>query len=1340
MRQNGRTYRRNRDLFANQYLSEHLRETASWKEVDESDLEQAFDAITELFEDNRDRVGNYTEAQLERSLIRPIFDILDVPYAVERTDGPSAHRPEYGLFETPEAADAAVDRDDFHEEAIAVADAKRWGRTLDTRGEARRDFANPSYQIHASLQETPTTWAVLTNGQKWRLYYGPTSHRLDSYYEIDLPSLLQCVETSGSLEDFKEFYLFFRREAFVPDATGKCFLDEVYEESSAYAEALGADLQDTIHEAIRVLAAGFLETNEDLDEDDLDLIHDSSLIYLYRLLFVLYAESEGRDLLPVDNDSYRDIYSLTALKRRVAAKRDESGQHYQPWQTTLWDRLDELFALIDRGSRGRGIPTDELTVPAYDGWLFRTDPGPDDRAEAQFLATHAVGDAVVAEVIDLLTRRSDDGTGPVFVDYSALDERQLGSIYEGLLEYRPAIADEPLTIDDGEYRPAEDDDRVDVEAGSVYLETDAGERKATGSYYTPEYVVEYIVDETLGPLVEEIRGELVSESGDRTHSRKQSFPGRFPDTFPDTFADTFAERIFDLKILDPAMGSGHFLVNAVDYLAREIIDAQERQNQRALETGNEAAITAPRTEEGELRDINWARRAVAQHCIYGVDLNPLATELTTATLWLRTLTADQPLASLDHHFRTGNALVGSDIEDVLAPAEEADDEDRLPPQESSDSAHQRALEHVMDRFQDLLATDNETLAGRTEIEHVYGELRNDPLYRRLIAMANVHTASKFGVDVPEDADERMAKALREDSWDDVESWDWFCSAQAMAEERRFFHWELEFPRAFYGDDGTRLANAGFDAVIGNPPWVATAGRAQISATMDRDVRSYLKATRTATEQQFDLYVAFYERFISLSRTGTTGIIVPDAILTREHNSHIRRYLLENASLTRIVNVGTVFEGVENGAAILITGEPSEAIHCADVTETTLRADPDFNRIPEQVFRSENEYRFLLHRDGATEQVVTTIERQPSLAERIRISRGEEIGKRADHLADSKGSGTRAIVPGSAIVRYGLDDDEIRHIPAAKIAKETTKYASPKLVFRQTSDALIGTYDDESHITIKSAYNIHAPEMGENGMKRLLGVLNSRLLNYYFDRKHAAYRSVFPQINQSTFESFPVPELETESGLAALVDTRLSATSNRTGLNTNLLDHLGPYEPGPILADIGRFQPADTDMLDATTEQYEKLRLGGVRTARDGSRVTIEASARYKPEDEASETDRWGYTESEYREAVTLADLSEREAALVEAFVPVAVETGYGFAGFRDNATKTISPLDRLKAITLPKPDDVADDFERYWDAVERAKELDEKIERTDNLIDETVYDLYGLTDAEIEIVEEAVEE
>ncbi|MFW6382713.1 MAG: Eco57I restriction-modification methylase domain-containing protein, partial [Haloferacaceae archaeon] len=866
------TYRTNRDLFSNHYLDEHLPETEAWDEVDEAELRDAYDEILGLYEREKETAPKRNESQLEEKFIRPMFRKLGIHFEVEESTSRTQRRPDYGFFATEDAARDAFGRresgGDFYENAVAVADAKRWGRPLDTRGSGdhERDFENPSYQIHVYLQETPARWAVLTDGKKWRLYYGPTSHRLDSYYEIDLPTVLE----TGDLAEFKYFYLFFRREAFLEDAGGDCFLDDVYDESNVFAQDLGEDLQDNIYEAIKVLAEGYLQYPEnDLDESDLDLIHDASLIYLYRLIFVLYAEAEGRDLLNTDNEIYEASYSLNSLKQEVAAELDGGDPTYRGWQDDLSSRLDELFELIDQGSESRGIPEEDLHIPAYNGGLFRTDPDENDGAEARFLAAHTVGDASLARVIDLLTRsRGGNGEGTIFVDYSSLDVRHLGSVYEGLLEYQLHVADEPLALDDGEYVPVGGDGEADgddvdaadvaVEPGEVYLTTGSGERKATGSYYTPEYVVEYIVDETLGPLVDDIREDLVgydsySEGG---------------------FADEFAERVFELKVLDPAMGSGHFLTSAVDYLAREIIDAQERQAaQRGVETVDEE------------RDINWARRKVAQRCIYGVDLNPLATELAKVSLWLRTLAAEQPLAFLDHHLKTGNSLVGSDIEDVLANGDDGTgtEDGQLTLAQSFAHTRQRALEHVMDRFQSLLAIDNETLADAKEMEDVYDAVRDDPLYRHLLAMANVHTAERFGLDVPSDADKRMAEALRADSWSDIEGQDWFKSAQAMAADERFFHWELEFPVAFYDEDGQRKPDAGFDAVIGNPPYVRQEQITRHKPFLEKNYDSYSSSA--------DLYVYFIEEGVDiLKKGGVFGYITSNKFMRADYGEELRSYL------------------------------------------------------------------------------------------------------------------------------------------------------------------------------------------------------------------------------------------------------------------------------------------------------------------------------------------------------------------------------------------------------------------------------------------------------------------
>nr|WP_324664494.1 TaqI-like C-terminal specificity domain-containing protein [Haloarcula sp. CK38] len=1311
------TYWTNRDLFSNYYLTEHLPETEVWNELTDDELREAKADIMELWERERETAPKRNESQLEEKFIRPMFRKLGIPFEVAERTSETQRRPDYGFFASADAARGAFGRrengGDFYRDAVAVADAKRWGRPLDTRGKKQRDFENPSHQIDQYLRFTSTTWGVLTNGKRWRLYYRPTSHKLDSYYEIDLPTVLE----KGDLAEFKYFYLFFRHSAFLEDATGDSFLDDVYNESNVFAQELGEDLQDNIYEAIKVLSEGFLQyPDNELSADDLDRIHDSSLIYLYRLIFVLYAESEGRNLLDTNNEIYAASYSLNALKQDIADELDSSQPRYRAWQDTLWDRLDELFKLIDQGSKSRDIPVEDLYIPAYNGGLFRTDIDDDDSVEARFLANHKVGDAYLAEVIELLTRsQNGDGGGKIFVDYSSLDVRHLGSIYEGLLEYQLDIAEEPLALDDGEYVPAQEDDEVIVTAGEVYLLTGSGDRKATGSYYTPEAVVEYIVEETLEPLVDDIRSDLVGQNA----------------VDEGGFAEEFAEAVFDLKILDPAMGSGHFLTSAVDYLAREIIDAQERQAaQRGIETVDKA------------HDINWARRQVAQRCIYGVDLNPLAVELAKVSLWLRTLAAEQPLAFLDHHLKTGNSLVGSDIEEIEKLESDASGGGQNATLADFGVARKGTIEQLMRIYQDFIAIENRELADIKEIEAKYDEFERNKLRRRLEGMANVHTAEQFGLDtLPGDAYKRMAAALEDDAiWNDIEQTQWFQDAQRWAQMDSYFHWKLEFPELYYDAAGHPLPAQGFDAVIGNPPWVATAGRADISANIDTDLRAYLAEEFTTAENQFDLYVAFYEQSVRQSQSGRVGIIVPDAVLTREQNKPIREFVLSNTSLSEIVRVGTAFEGVETGAVILVSSGTVEQIRCADTPSVTDLPSLDYNQIPNRVFKTQEAKRFLIYLDGETRSILEKVENNPPLKNHISISRGEEISKRADFLFENQQSNTRPIAPGGAIIRYGIDEEELRYVEQTDVQKARENYQSPKLVFRQTSDSLVGTFDTEDLVTIKSAYNIHSNTDSVDELKHVLGILNSAVLNFYHHYKHAAYRSVFPQINQSTFEAFPVPIGEApDEVIINAVNELLDLTGDRSQLNLRVEDYLGTYEFGSSIDELPGCQPSDgvsASKLAATTDEWPNLKIGTVTVEETGSAIVLTATARYKPDSDAVETDRWGYAETEPIPAVEFVGLDTEYETLVETFVPYATETAGGFANFRENATTSKSLYDRLSELQLPRVADVERGLQQFIDRRERADELDDRIEDARLMLEERVCDLYGLTDEERTVVKD----
>lgn len=232
------------------------------------------------------------------------------------SSGEWSKHPDYALFHNPEDLKLSQEatKEEYFKKTLCLGEAKHWGRALDKKVKVdTEDPQNPSLQISRYLWLTEVKWGILTDGRYWRLYERETSKRLDIFYEIDLENLIE----NGSVEDFKYFYLFFRRHAF-PD-----FLEKVYKESVDYAEAVGKELKENVYQALKTLAQGFLKTPEnDLKEIHLKEIHDNSLILLYRLLFILYAEY--RDLLPLgENQYYTESYSLDVFKKEIADRLDK---------------------------------------------------------------------------------------------------------------------------------------------------------------------------------------------------------------------------------------------------------------------------------------------------------------------------------------------------------------------------------------------------------------------------------------------------------------------------------------------------------------------------------------------------------------------------------------------------------------------------------------------------------------------------------------------------------------------------------------------------------------------------------------------------------------------------------------------------------------------------------------------------------------------------------------------------------------------------------------------------------------------------------------------------------
>jgi len=296
----------NRNLFAEHFLShpQRLRAMEEWKQ--DKGWEKAFERIGHLYRKHAVRFNSHTnEAQTEKDFICPVLDVLwgdgcyQVQVNIPNVEG--RRQPDYAFFRSPEErrqADTRKGSLEYWRGVPALGDAKAWETSLDRQSSTGE---NPSAQICNYLYRSRVRWGILTNGRQWRLYERDKSSAGGIYYEINLADLLQRGEDKPS-ESFKYFYLFFRREAFVPDPKGLSFVERVFAESAEYATEVGNRLKDSVYDALRHLINGFLSHPanrlEAKDPATVRLAHDNSLILLYRLLFILYAEDRG--ILPCE--------------------------------------------------------------------------------------------------------------------------------------------------------------------------------------------------------------------------------------------------------------------------------------------------------------------------------------------------------------------------------------------------------------------------------------------------------------------------------------------------------------------------------------------------------------------------------------------------------------------------------------------------------------------------------------------------------------------------------------------------------------------------------------------------------------------------------------------------------------------------------------------------------------------------------------------------------------------------------------------------------------------------------------------------------------------------------
>ena len=793
-------------LFTEYFLTDGIRQTP-----ERQSQRPAFNAFRDearrLFQDFP-ADHNPNETQTEQDLIRPLLQLLDwTDDLPQQTSSGGENIPDLLLFPDAHAKTrATASNASPFLEALAVAELKRFGRPLDTRGSGKGLRASsPHAQILRYLREAETVtdgdlrWGILTNGAVWRLYDQKTRPRATAYYEADLQALLESDDQNA----LRTFHLLFRRSAFIrrpgADAT---FVETALAEGRRYEQRVAQSLAGVVFQRV---FPRLLQALADTTDQPMPAIREAALIFLYRLLFVLYAEDRG--LLPV-NDAAYDDYGLRKRVRDDAARRKDRNDTFSTAASSYYDHLTTLFRLIDVGDRSIGLPP-------YNGGLFARDAAP-------LLNQFRLPDDVIADVVYDLSHTQDNGQ-PRYVNYRDMSVQQLGSIYERLLEQEPVL---------------------DAH-GQVQIRPNPYARKDSGSFYTPQDLVDLIVDQTLKPLIEERLDAFESRAGELRSDPRPNAERRAELARLDP-----AQAVLDLKVLDPAMGSGHFLVSAVDFLTDYIadlvevapafagwLDADDPYHSPLLDRVaairdailHRAAESGWTVNQAQLTDQAIIRRLVLKRCIYGVDKNPLTVELAKVSLWLHSFTVGAPLSFLDHHLCCGDSLLGLRIADAKTELQRLN----VPMFVSSALQGVENAAHSMRQIEQLSDADvtevHQSESLFKAVESATADLRG---FLDTLAGLRWHTAgmkvrqrATFEAPVAETlgADPSQAYVrLASDPADKVDTTSkafkrrWH-EARAIAEQEAFLHWEAAFPGVWRRwQDAT--PEGGFDAVIGNPPW------------------------------------------------------------------------------------------------------------------------------------------------------------------------------------------------------------------------------------------------------------------------------------------------------------------------------------------------------------------------------------------------------------------------------------------------------------------------------------------------------------------------------------------
>jgi hypothetical protein len=759
---------------------------------------------------------------------------------------------------------------------------------------------SPAFALQDYLNDSEEAlWGIVTNGTHVRLMRDNASLTRPAYIEADLAQIFSTEDIAS----FAALWLLIHRSRFGAADTPAtdCPLERWREAGAREGEAARDRLADQVQIALKVLGSGFLEANPDLavklksGEVNLTVWFNELLRLVYRLIFLMVAED--RNLLHPAK-SKAEARALYAEGYSLAALRK------QCYRAATWDKHHDRYEGIKIVFRALAHGQEALALPALGG-LFAEDRLP-------HLETARLRNRAIMEALYRLSWLAGK-TGMVPVNWRAMETEELGSVYESLLELQPQLGDDGKTL----------------VFASEASEQKGNQRKTTGSYYTPDSLVQALLDTALDPVLDKTEAE----------------------------ADDPAKALLKLSVIDPACGSGHFLLAAARRIATRL-----------------ARIRAEGTPA--LADFRHALRDVARCCIHGVDRNPMAVELTKVALWIETVDPGLPLGFFDAQIRCGDALLGvfdlkvleEGIPDAAYKPLTGDDKDIASIYRKINAAAKSGqggfdfgtgLNKLPETkpfavdFSGFRELPEDTLDEIGAKAARFKELRKKQDFVRAKAACDLFIAAfllpKTG-HAPTGPSERTIPTT-EEIWMALNQGkirNAMVDAPKVAREARAFHWPLEFPDI--------MQRGGFNVVLGNPPWervklqeqeffalrdaeIATAKNAaarkklieRLDDTNPRLAREWQDALRTAaTESHFmresgrfprggvgdvNTYAVFTDlAWQAVHPMGRAGLIIPNGLVVGFTYREFLRQLLSEKSLVSFYgfeNEDKIFKDVHN---------------------------------------------------------------------------------------------------------------------------------------------------------------------------------------------------------------------------------------------------------------------------------------------------------------------------------------------------------------------------------------------------------------------------------------------